>query len=205
MDQRVRRRLKTERPAAILQAALDEFSAKGFAAARLDDVAARAGITKGTIYLYFPSKEDLFVATLREKVRPILEHLRTLAADPDASAMDVLRSHVALVADHVVEDGCGRDIMRILLAEGHRFPAVVDRWSAEILDPIMEALGGVLRRGVERGEFVPSAIDDFPQLAVAPIFLCHNWLVLFGDRRPLDVHRFFDAALDLLAHGLLRR
>ena len=137
MDQRVRRRLKTERPAAILQAALEEFSAKGFAATRLDDVAARAGITKGTIYLYFPSKEDLFVATLREKVRPILDHLRILAADPDMSAMEVLRNHVALVADHVVEDGCGRDIMRILLAEGHRFPAVVDHWSAEILNPIM--------------------------------------------------------------------
>lgn len=205
MSERVRRRLKAERPGAIIRAALEAFSANGFAATRLDDVAARAGITKGTIYNYFPSKEDLFAATLTETIRPVLDHLRALAADADVSALDSLRQHLAFMAERMIEDPGGRDIVRILLSEGHRFPTLVDRWSTEILDPMTQALTAVLRRGVERGEFGPSAVQDFPHLVVAPVFLCHNWQVLFGARRPLDIRRFFDTALDLLAHGLLRR
>ena len=201
----VRRRRKAERPSLILQAALEEFSSNGFAATRLDDVATRAGITKGTIYVYFPSKEDLFLATLREKTRPVFENLATLAADPDTSALDVLRAHLAFAAERMVEDTCNRDIFRILLAEGHRFPRIAERWHAEVMGPAVEAFGDVLRRGVARGEFRPSAVDDFPQLVMAPLFLHHNWRILFGETRPIDVHRYLDAAFDLLAHGLLRR
>lgn len=201
----VRRRRKAERPTLILQAALEEFSLNGFAAARLDDVAARAGITKGTIYVYFPSKEDLFMATLKEKTRPVFENLAALAADPEAQALDVLRDHLAFAAAHMVEDACGRDIVRILLAEGHRFPRIAERWYTEVMGPAIEAFGAVLRRGVARGEFRACAVEDFPQLIMAPLFLHHNWRMLFGETRPIDVHRYLDAAFDLLARGLLRR
>lgn len=200
-----RRRRKAERPTLILQAALEEFSLNGFAATRLDDVAARAEITKGTIYVYFPSKEDLFIATLKEKTRPVFENLQMLAADVSDSAMNVLRRHLAFVAEHMIEDPCGRDCLRILLAEGHRFPAVVDRWSAEVLEPMTAAVVAILRRGIAGGEFRASAVDEFPQLLMAPIILYSTWQNLFGERRPLDVRRFFDAAIDLLAHGLLQR
>ena len=201
----VRRRRKAERPTLILQAALEEFSLKGFAAARLEDVAARAGITKGTIYVYFPSKEDLFMATLSEKARPLFENLASLAADPDGSAMDILRDHLAFAAGHMIEDPCGRDIFRILLVEGHRFPGMTDRWYTEVMGPALETFAAVLRRGVLRGEFRPSIVEDFPQLVMAPLFLYQNWQMLFGDAQPLDGHRYLDAAFDLLAHGLLRR
>ena len=200
----VRRRRKAERPVLILQAALEEFSANGFAAARLEDVAARAGITKGTIYVYFPSKEDLFMATLKEKTRPVFEHLAALAADPEGPALEILRSHLAFTAGRMVEDPCGRDIFRILLAEGHRFPRINERWYTEVMGPAVEAFGAIVRRGVARGEFRPGAVEAFPQLIMAPVFLYHNWQVLFGDTRPLDPQRFLDAAMDLLAHGLLR-
>ena len=205
MDKGVRRRLKAERPTTILQAALAEFSLNGFAAARLDDVAARAGITKGTIYVYFPSKEDLFVATLREKTRPVFDNLRHLSADPDNSALEVLRLHLAFVATHMVEDPCGRDIFRILLAEGHRFPSITERWFTEVMGPANEAFADVIGRGVARGEFRGGVVEGYPQLLMAPIFLYHNWQVLFGERRPLDPARFLEAAFDLLAHGLLPR
>ena len=198
-----RRRRKAERPTEILQAALEAFSATGFAATRLDDVAARAGITKGTIYVYFGSKEDLFIATLKEKTRPVFEHFRALASEPDTPAFDILRRHLAFVAEHMVEDPCGRDIMRILLAEGHRFPEVVERWYEEVMGPAIEALAGVVRQGVARGEFRASAATDFPQLVMAPVILCNSWQSLFGGTRPLDVRRFFEATIDLLAHGLL--
>ncbi len=204
-DKGVRRRRKAERPVLILQAALEEFSLSGFAAARLEDVAARAGITKGTIYVYFPSKEDLFMATLKEKTRSIFENLASLAADPDASALDVLRNHLAFAAEHMVEDPCGRDIFRILLAEGHRFPRISERWYTEVMGPATEAFAAILRRGVARGEFRPSIVEEFPQLVMAPVFLHHNWQMLFGDARRVDVRRYLDAAFDLLAHGLVRR
>ena len=204
-DKGVRRRLKAERPTTILQAALEEFSLNGFAGARLDDVAARAGITKGTIYVYFPSKEDLFMATLKEKTRPVFENLQRLAAEPDGSALEVLRQHLAFVARHMVEDPCGRDIFRILIAEGHRFPSITERWFGEVMEPAIEAFAAIVRRGVARGEFQPGIAEQYPQLIMAPIFLYHNWEVLFGERRPLDPPRFLQSAFDLLANGLLRR
>ena len=199
----VRRRRKAERPTEILQASLEEFSANGFAATRLEDVATRAGITKGTIYIYFGSKEDLFIATLKEKSRPMIDNLQALTREEGPSAFEILRRHLAFVAEQMVEDPCGRDILRILLAEGHRFPHVVDRWSNEVLEPILAAVGGVVRQGVESGEFRSSAAAEFPQLVMAPIILCNNWLALFGERRPLDVRGFFEATVDLLARGLL--
>lgn len=200
-----RRRRKAERPAEILTAALAEFSEKGFAATRLEDVAARAGITKGTIYVYFPSKEELFVATLKERSQPVMDHLLTLSDDPARSALDILRRHLAFVAESMVEDSVGRDVFRILLAEGHRFPAVVRRWNEEVMEPAMEVISAVLRRGVERGEFRAGAADTFPQLVMAPIIMCNAWPVVAGPDAPLDVRRFVGGALDLFAFGLLER
>ena len=199
----VRRRRKAERPREILQAALETFSAKGFAATRLDDVAARAGITKGTIYVYFGSKEELFIATLTEKTRPVFDHLAALLEDLRGSALEILRRHFDVVAQHMIEDPCGRDIIRILFAEGHRFPEVVDGWYVEVLGPALAGVGEIVGYGVRRGEFRPTAVEDFPQLVMAPIILCNMWQGLFGERRPLDIRRFFDAAFDLLATGLV--
>ena len=199
-----RQRRKAERPAEILAAALAEFSSQGFAATRLDDVAARAGITKGTIYVYFPSKEDLFVATLKELSRPLTDHLCALTDDPARSAMEILREHLAFVAARIVQDPVGRELFQILLAEGQRFPTVIRRWYAEIMEPATRSIAAVLRRGVERGEFRPGAAEDFPQLIMAPVFMCNAWTVVAGLDHPLDAPRFIDAAVDLFAHGLLR-
>ena len=108
----MRRRRKAERPIEILQAALEEFSLNGFAATRLEDVAARAGVTKGTIYGYFAGKEDLFVAMLKENSRATIDNLRTLTDDPRASAVHILKRHLTFVGDYMVENPCGRDILR---------------------------------------------------------------------------------------------
>ena len=86
----------------ILDAAFDAFAAEGFAGTRLDDVAARAGVTKGTIYVYFDSKEELFVAALKQMVSPALDHLRNLMVSPHGSAADILREHMLFVADHIL-------------------------------------------------------------------------------------------------------
>lgn len=199
-----RRRRKAERPAEIVEAALIEFAENGYVATRLEDVAMRAGITKGTIYVYFQSKEDLFVATLKEQSRPSLELLEAMTAERRGSALDVLRRHLAFVAQRMVEDRAGRDVCRILVSEGHRFPEVVRRWYAEVMGPTMAEITDVLRWGVERGEFRHCAAALYPQLVLAPIVTCMMWPLVAGEERPSDVEHFIGAAIDMLASGLVR-
>jgi AcrR family transcriptional regulator len=197
-----RRRRKAERPQEILKAALEVFSEKGFAATRLDDIAIRAGVTKGTIYVYFESKEELFVATVKEQSEPVFQHLIALLEHPDGSALEILRQHLLFAAKQVIEDPRGCGITRIILTEGHRFPAVVDRWYIEVLGPALKAMGDILQYGVDRGEFRPTAMQNFPQLVMAPVILCHIWQGLFGDRRALDIKNAIEASLDVFAKGL---
>jgi AcrR family transcriptional regulator len=203
MVEAVRRRRKAERPTEILEAAFAAFSANGFAGTRVDDIAQRAGITKGTVYLYFDSKDDLFIAALKEMTRPLFDNISTLMREPQGSALDILEAHLDFVAEHMVEDRCGREVVRILMAEGSRFPEVVDRWHAEVIAPAMDAIGSVLRYGVARGEFRASAVEEFPQLVMAPVMQAVTWLCIFGERHPIDIRRYFRAAFDLMSKGLM--
>lgn len=197
-----RRRRKAERPQEILKAALEVFSENGFAATRLDDIAIRAGVTKGTIYVYFESKEELFVATVKEQSEPVFLHLIGLLEKPEGSALEILRQHLLFAAKQMIEDPRGCGITRIILTEGHRFPAVVDRWYSEVLGPALKAMGDILQYGVDRGEFRPSAIQNFPQFMMAPVILCHIWQGLFGNRRTLDITNAIEASINVFARGL---
>jgi AcrR family transcriptional regulator len=194
-----RRRRKEERPGEIVEAAFEEFARAGFAATKLDDVAARAGI-----YLYFPSKEDLFLATVREMNRPAAENLAALAAAPQGSAMAILRTHFAFVYTHMVEDRRAREIMRMLLAEVSRFPDLADRWRAEVIGPAVDNLRRVVRYGIERGEFRPTAAEEFPHLLFAPVIMACTWRLMFGDDHALDGAAYLAGHLDLMERGLAR-
>jgi AcrR family transcriptional regulator len=199
-----RQRRKEERPGEIVEAAFEEFARSGFAATKLDDVAARAGITKGTIYLYFPSKEDLFLATVREMNRPSQENLAALTAAPQGSAMAILRSHFAFVYEQMVEDRRAREILRMLMAEVSRFPDLADRWRAEVIGPAVENLRRVVRYGIERGEFRASAAEDYPHLLFAPVIMACTWRLMFGDDHALDGAAYLAGHLDLMERGLAR-
>ncbi|WP_158811279.1 TetR/AcrR family transcriptional regulator [Beijerinckia sp. L45] len=199
----LRRRRKEARPSEILDAAFQAFAADGFAGTRLDDVAARAGITKGTIYLYFQSKEDLFVAVLKQMMWPAYEHLSALTTEPSGPAIAMLRAHLTFTANCLLDDPRQTELFRMLIAEGPRFPDVVDRWHAEVLVPIRDAFEAVIAYGIDRGEFRPSALGDLSLLLISPIMLAKSWLGLFGTRHPLDVHAFVETSLRVFAHGLL--
>jgi AcrR family transcriptional regulator len=181
---------------AILAAALDEFSAQGFAAARLDDVARRAGVAKGTIYLHFRDKEDLFQELIRSVLSPFVGTLETaLKADVPVRA----------VADRIVElfvsevYGTRRkDVIRLIISEGSRFPNLAEFYYREVLSRILHAMRGLLRRAVERGEIKGDAILRFPQLMGAPAVVAILWNGLFERFEPLDVKAFMHAYLDLL-------
>ena len=184
---------------AILDAALDEFSARGFAAARLDDVAKRAGVAKGTIYLHFKDKESLFQELIRSKMIPVVGALEaTFAADLP------LHRVVDKAIDLFVREVYGshrKDLIRLIISEGPRFPVLAEFYYRQVLSRILKSVRGLLRRALERGELADDTLIRFPQLLGAPGIIAIIWSGLFERFEPLNVrammrahfHRLLDA------------
>ena len=185
-----------ERRGAILAAALDEFSARGFAATRLEDVAQRAGVAKGTIYLYFRDKESLFQELVRAMLTPLAG---AIAAAPMAGLP--ARAVAEMIADVFVNEIYGtrrKDVLRLIIAEGPRFPKLAEFYYREVIARVLPALRAVLAQAVERGELAHDALARFPQLLVAPGLLAIIWNSLFERFTPLDVRELMQAHIDLL-------
>jgi len=198
-----RRRRKAERPQEIIEAAFGEFSRNGYATTTLERIAERAGVTKGTIYVYFESKEHLFISMVREFTKAAHENVQELYETHDGSTAELLRAQFRLIYQHLVDDKRRREVVRMLIAESSRFPELADRYYDEILRPCLDMLNQVIRRGVERGEIRQSAVVDAPQVVIAPIALVDLWMMMFDDRQPLDLKVYFDAHLELMLNGLL--
>jgi len=201
----VRRRRKAERPQEILQAAFDEFSRNGYATTTLEAIAERAGVTKGTIYVYFENKEHLFISMVREVTKATLDTVHDMFASHDGSTADLLRAQFSFIYQHIVADRRRREVVRMLIAEEPRFPALADRYHEEILKPCLDMLRQAIQRGIDRGEFRKSAIVDSPQVVIAPIALVDLWMMMFDERQPLDLKAYFNAHLDLVLNGLLAK
>lgn len=180
---------------AILAAALEEFSARGFEATRLDDVAKRADIAKGTIYLYFRDKESLFQELIRATLAPLVGSIE---------AMGEADVPIGLLADHIVDlfvrevyETRRKDVIRLMLTEGRRFPKLAEFYYREVLARIIAVVRTLLRRAAARGE-VPAALVDFPQIVVAPGLVAIIWSGLFERFEPLDVRAMMKAHVALL-------
>jgi AcrR family transcriptional regulator len=200
-----RRRRKAERPQEILEAAFVEFSRNGYAMTTLDRVAERAGVTKGTIYVYFENKEHLFISMVREITKATLDTVHEMLETHEGSTADLLRAQFSFIYQHIVEDRRRREVLRMLIAEAPRFPELADRYHQEILRPCLDMLRQAIQRGMDRGEFRNSAIIDLPQIVIAPIALVDLWMMMFDTRQPLDLKAYFNAHLDLVLNGLLAK
>ena len=171
-----RRRAPDERPHQILEAALDIFGEHGLVGARLEDIARRAGIAKGTIYLYFPNKEALFREVIRYTIVARLDQLAlTLDADPDASAARQLDVCMAQWWNYLRAESF-RTVYRLVVSELHRFPDLVDFYAAEVLTRGNRLIGGMIARGVARGEFRP--VDPYATARMlSATFITHSlWM-----------------------------
>jgi AcrR family transcriptional regulator len=180
---------------AVLAAALDEFSARGFAATRIDDVARRAGVAKGTIYLYFHDKEALFQELVRTMLVPLVLALE--APPPDVPIRVLLQAF----ADLFVRELYGtkrRDVLRLVITEGPRFPKLAEFYYRTVVERAMTALRGLLDRAEKRGELKDDALKRFPQLVIAPGIVAIIWSGLFDRFAPLDVAAMLDAHLNIL-------
>ena len=186
---------RAARRTAILDAALDEFSARGFEATRLDDVARRAGIAKGTIYLYFRDKETLFQELVRALLVPMIGGIEAMAA-VEMPAYELAKRFVDLFVNEIY--GTRRqDIVRLMIAEGRRFPKLAEFYYREVLARIMEAMRAALKRAATHGG-VPEALIEFPQLIAAPGLIAIVWGGLFERFAPLDVRKMLTAHVELL-------
>ncbi len=190
-----RKERSAARREAILAAALDEFSSRGFEAARLDDVAKRAGVAKGTIYLYFRDKESLFQELIRAMLTPLVGTIETLgAADVP---INVLAERLVDVFVREVYETRRKDVIRLMIAEGRRFPKLAEFYYREVLSRIIAAMRAILRRAAARGE-VPESLAEFPQIIVAPGLVAIIWSGLFERFEPLDVRKMMKAHVEML-------
>ncbi|KIZ45463.1 MULTISPECIES: TetR/AcrR family transcriptional regulator [Rhodopseudomonas] len=173
-----------ERRAAIIDAGLAEFTARGYAATRLEDVAKRAGVAKGTIYLHFTDKEALFQELIRTALVPVVNRL-TLLPPPGATVRATLEHFAESFVREVVQTDRG-DLLRLIMAEGPRFPSLAEFHYREVVERGLAGMRKLIECGVARGEIRHQALAEFPQLVVAPALLAVVWQGLFARHAPLD-------------------
>jgi AcrR family transcriptional regulator len=197
-----RREQKLHRQEEILAAGFEVFAAHGYEAARIDEVARRAGIAKGTIYLYFRDKEQLFRAVVRSLLQ---KRFDTIAGGFKGSAEQLLRELLSRMYSQVVSNEKVRSIVRLLIAEGVRFPQLTEIYHREIIAPGMKAVRQAVLRGIASGEFRTTAAVEFPQILAAPGVLAIVWRLLHGDRHRLNLDAYSKAHLELGLESLRKR
>ncbi len=191
-----RAKRSAERRDAILAAALDEFAARGFAATRLEDVAKRADVAKGTIYLHFADKETLFQELVRLELSPVVGALER-ASHADVPFRQVTDQLIEVFVREIFETR-RKDVIRLVLTEGPRFPKLAEFYYREVIARAMEAIRAILRRAHERGELSSDALVRFPQLLPAPGIVAIIWSGLFDRFEPLDIRAMMRAYFGVL-------
>ena len=186
-----------ERRGAIIEAAMDEFIARGFAATRLDDVAKRAGVAKGTIYLHFKDKESMFEELIRTAIVPMINRLWGTPPQPGASVRDMVEGFAKTFIEEVATTRRG-DLVRLIVAEGPRFPEVADFYYREVVSRGLAGMRALIELGIARGEIQHKDLARFPQIMVAPALIAVIWQSLFNRHAPLDALEMFRVHLDLI-------
>ena len=190
------RRRKEDRPGEITEAAFSAFAENGYAGTRVEEVARRAGVSKGLLYLYFKTKEELFKAVVRSVVVRRVEALIDTVEHTDLSAEEFLRGPMLSFMQGVPGSRVAV-VIRLLLAEGARHPDLVDFYFDNVVNKGMSAIGQFVERGVERGEFRSSAVTDMPHLFFAPVMMSMIWKLLFT-KRSLDTDKLIATQMDMI-------
>ena len=197
------KRRKDARPGEIVAAALEVFGERGFAATKLTDVARRAGVTKGTVYLYFDSKEALFKAVVRETIVPVIAKGEALAQSFTGSARELLeqlvREYWRLVGETAVAG-----IPKLMMAEAATFPELTRFYYEEVVTRGHRLMAGVIERGMKNGEFRPVNVMVAAKLAMSPLMHAVVARHAFGSCMPeaFDVKKYLDTHIDLYLHGI---
>lgn len=200
-------RRKDARPQELLAAAIDLFVEHGFAATRLEDVARRAGVSKGTLYLYYANKEELFKAVVRESILPFLGRAELSVAEFDGHSADLLRS-VVTNWSHQIGQSKASGLGKLMLAEAVNFPELATFYREEVMSRSVQMISSIVERGVSRGEFRHVDIPQMTQVLIAPMMMLNVWrhsAVAPCACDELQPQVFLENLLDLTMNGLLPR
>jgi len=197
-----RRRRKEARPTEILQAAVEEFAENGFAGAKIDAIAARAGVAKGTVYLYYSTKEEIFEAIVRDKVSPVFKMVSGIVKLWPGSQAGLLKKIISRFYSEMVENDDRRMILHTLISESDRFEHLAAFYHKEILQPARKMIGGIIRKGIQNGEFRDTPIKNEPAVIMGPAMMAAIWKMTFEKTEKLQTKRWLEAHLDLVVHGL---
>lgn len=192
---------KEARRVAIIDAALDAFTQQGFTATKLDDVAERAGIGKGTIYLYFDSKENLFEEVVRQTLFPMRDAAEAYVANFTGSASDLLASHLRNFYA-AMNNPRIPPLMAMISSEALRFPAIAAFFYEEIISKSYQMLRSIIQRGIETGEFRPDADTLYLQLLTAPVLISVNWNLQFRQQAPIVIEDYSRMHIDFVLRAL---
>ncbi len=197
-------RRKDARPQELLAAGLDLFVERGFAATRLEDVAKMAGVSKGTLYLYFANKEELFKAVVRENILPTLGAAEELIATFEGSSADLFRKIIQTWWQRVGHTKAS-GITKLMIAEAGNFPDVASFYHEEVILRSDALLTRVLARGIDSGEFRISNDVHTIRVLVSPILMLMLWQHSFEacQNPPINPVTYIEHFIDLCLHGML--
>lgn len=200
-----RRRRKAERPQELLDAALELFVEKGFAATRAEEVAARAGVSKGTLYLYYPSKEDLLKAVISQRLSAEIAAALARVAQHGGSSTQILREELSHWWLEVINSPLS-GVFKLVITEVRNFPEIAEFYLREVVEPAQRLVAGVVQRGITQGEFRPVDVPATVHSLILPmVMLClhrHSLGMCTQMDPPLDAASFIRHHLDLVLRGL---
>ncbi len=201
-----RERRKEARPGELLEAALDFFVEKGFAATRSEEVAKRAGVSKGTLFLYFPSKEELFKAVVRENISGRFLQWNEMFENFRGTTPEMLHTCMKTWWEKVGSTKAS-GISKLMMSEAGNFPDLAEFYRDEVVKPGHDLLARILQRGIDRGEFRPIDVNHAVYSLVAPMMFLvmyrHSGKVCVQPDFDLDPEVFLAQQVELLLHGAL--
>lgn len=199
-----RKRRKEARPSELLAAALDLFVEKGFAATRLEDVAGRAGVSKGTLYLYYENKEALFKAVIQEGIIPVIAENEAIAARHTGSSFDLMEKLLANWWTKIGQTAFA-GIPKLMVAEARNFPELGSYYVENVINRGRALVGSALRRGMASGEFRSMDVETTIDVVIAPILMLLIWRYSMSCCEGIDSdpQAYLQIHMDLLRHGLL--
>ena len=200
-----RSRRKEARPGELLDAALDLFVEKGFAATRVEEVAARAGVSKGTLFLYFPSKLELFKAVVRHNIAGRFDEWKLEMQTFEGSSSELLH-YCFFVWWERIGSTKASGITKLILSEAGNFPEVASFYRKEVIDAGQELIRQILRRGMDSGEFRKVDLDYAIYIVLAPMIFLMTWRHSIGmcvpDELELTPEEYIRLQVDNMLHGL---
>jgi AcrR family transcriptional regulator len=199
-------RRKESRPKELLSAALDVFVERGFAATKLDDVARKAGVSKGTLYLYFKNKEDLFKAVVRETVVPNIVQSEKLLAEYQGETKELFKELIQYWHKQMSALSMA-GICKLMFAEASNFPELASFYHAEVIQRHEQMMTQLLQRGMNRGEFRPLDLSVMPKIIAAPMLMLTLWTKSFCvcEEHVIDTEKYLEAYIETILSGLLAK